>query len=309
MPRGRLFASAICAALMTCAVIASSASATSACSLGPGGAIHHVVYVQFDNQHLARDVANVPSDIEQTPTLRNYLKNNGSLLSNDHTILISHTAGGIISSLTGLYPDRNGIGVSNSFGVFNTDGTIDASNGAPGGTSAFTYWTDPVTVNDTLPNLITDGQKNTPAPWVPYTRAGCDVGAFSIANMELENTKTTPAGDITKVFGNPSGEQAFADWSNGQSSGTKERNQAVADFEGIAIHCGAADSVDGQLCGTSHGGRADQLPDEPGGYAGFKALFGAVNANQVVKQPGGFQSSTQDANVVTAGRGADRLGA
>jgi hypothetical protein len=293
--RGKLFASAVCAALTTCAVVATSASATSTCSLGPGGSIHHVVYVQFDNQHLARDVANVPSDLEQTPALRNYLRDNGSLLSNDHTILISHTAGGIIASLTGLYPDRNGIGVSNSFGVFNPDGSMDASNGAPGNTSAFTYWTDPVTVNNTLPNLITDGQKNTPAPWVPYTRAGCDVGAFSIANMELENTKTTPAGDITKVFGNPSGEATFADWSNGRPSG-KERNQAVADFEGIAIHCGAADSADGALCGSSHGGKPDLLPDEPGGYTGFKGLFGAVNANQVVKQPGGFQSSTQDAN-------------
>jgi hypothetical protein len=293
--RGKLFASAICAALTTCAVVATSASATSTCSLGPGGSIHHVVYVQFDNQHLARDVANVPSDIEQTPALRNYLRDNGSLLSNDHTILISHTAGGIIASLTGLYPDRNGIGVSNSFGVFNANGSIDGSNGPPGGTSAFTYWTDPVTLNDTLPNLITDGQKNTPAPWVPYARAGCDVGAFSIANMELENTKTSASGDITKVFGNPSGEQQFADWSNGEPAG-KTRNEAVAGFEGIAIHCSAADSADGQLCGSSHGGKPDLLPDEPGGYSGFNGLFGAIYANQVVDQPGGFKSSTQDAN-------------
>src|SRR3954453_4055794 len=106
----------------------SSASAADTCALGPGGAIRHVVYVQFDNQHLARDVANVPSDIEQTPALRNYLRDNGSLLSNDHTILISHTAGGIIASLTGLYPDRNGIGVSNSFGVFKPVGSIDAAS-------------------------------------------------------------------------------------------------------------------------------------------------------------------------------------
>jgi len=31
-------------------------------------------------------------------------------------------------------------------------------------------------VNDPLTNMITDGQKNTPAPWVPFTRAGCNVG-------------------------------------------------------------------------------------------------------------------------------------
>jgi hypothetical protein len=57
--------------------MSASASATSTCQLGPGGAIRHVIYVQFDNQHLARDVANVPSDVEQTPSLRNYLKDNG----------------------------------------------------------------------------------------------------------------------------------------------------------------------------------------------------------------------------------------
>jgi hypothetical protein len=43
--------------------------------------------------------------------------------------------------------------------------------------------------------------KNTPAPWVPYTRAGCDYGAVALANVVLENTGTGPNGDMTKVFG------------------------------------------------------------------------------------------------------------
>src|SRR5262249_18702220 len=34
--------------------------------------------------------------------------------------------------------------------------------------------------------------------------------------------------------------------------------------------------------------------DEPGGYEGFNALFGAVNANQVVSNPGEFTASEQD---------------
>src|SRR4029077_4982695 len=73
---------------------AAPALATSSCDLGPGGAIHHVVFIQFDNQHLFRDNPNVPSDIEQTPHLKSFLQSNGTLDSNDHTILISHTAGG-----------------------------------------------------------------------------------------------------------------------------------------------------------------------------------------------------------------------
>jgi hypothetical protein len=260
--------------------------ATAACALGPSGAIQHVVYVQFDNTHLRRDNPDVPSDLEQIPALKNFMTSNGTLDANDHTVLISHTAGGIVSALTGLYPDRNGITVSNSYGVFHPDGSPDASNGAAGATSAFSYWTDPSTVDDTNDNLITDGQKNTPAPWVPYTRAGCDVGAFSIANMELENTKTTPAGDITKVYGTGSPEWNFA--GDGSIAGGKK----VTDFEGIAIHCAQTSTV----CSDAHGGKPDVLPDEPGGYAGFQGLFGAAYANQVVDQPGGFQSSTQDAD-------------
>ena len=55
--------------------------------------------------------------------------------TNDHTILISHTGGGILSSLTGLYPDRHGQAVSNSYNYFRPDGTSGFS-------STFKYWTD-----------------------------------------------------------------------------------------------------------------------------------------------------------------------
>jgi hypothetical protein len=77
--------------------------------------------------------------------------------------------------------------------------------------TAFKYWTDPVdATNDPKPNMITDGALNTPAPWVPVTKAGCDVGGVGTANIELENTNTTASGDITKVFGNGSPELAEA---------------------------------------------------------------------------------------------------
>ena len=87
------------------------------------GQVKHVIYLQFDNTHYRRDNPNVASDLEQMPHLLNFLKGNGTLLTNDHTILISHTAGGILSSLTGLYPDRNGQTVSNSYDYFRPNGT------------------------------------------------------------------------------------------------------------------------------------------------------------------------------------------
>jgi hypothetical protein len=281
------------------AAVPAYATSTSPCNLGPGGSIHHVVYVQFDNFHLRRDNTSVPSDLEQIPALKDYLTSNGTLDSNDHTILISHTAGGIISSLTGLYPDRNGINVSNSYGVFKPNGSIDSPNA-----TAFTYWTDAATANDALPNLVTDGQKNTPAPWVPYTRAGCDVGAFSIADMEIENLRTSGnAGDISKVFGTPSPEVSYA---NLTGAGSPSTAQKVADFEGIAVHCSAADSTTGGLCQPSdsthnYGGKTDSLPDEPGGYTGFNGLFGGAYANQYLSNPGTFTQSTKDTNGTTTG--------
>ena len=100
-----------------------NASASGSCQLGTkAGDVKHVIYLQFDNTHYKRDNPNVASDLEQMPHLLNFLKGNGTLLTNDHTILISHTAGGILSSLTGLYPDRTGQTVSNSYDFFRADG-------------------------------------------------------------------------------------------------------------------------------------------------------------------------------------------
>jgi hypothetical protein len=244
----------------------------------------HVIYVQFDNTHLVRDNPNVPSDLEQIPALKNFLTDQGSLLSNDHTILISHTAGGIVSTLTGLYPDRNGINVSNSYQYFTGNPLTTNFN------SAFTYWTDPVGSQDPLPNMITTGGVNTPAPWVAFTRAGCNVGAVATANIELENTSTGPAGDITSVFGNGvSGES-----SPQAAIALNDTPEASADFEGISLHCSQADSAANGLCSSAHGGVPDKLPAEPGGYSGYNGMFGALATNQVIAHPGQFTPATVD---------------
>jgi hypothetical protein len=236
------------------------------CSLGQNGKIKHVIYLQFDNTHLSQDRPNVAGDLEQMPHLFDFLKQNGTLFTNDHTILISHTAGGITSSLTGLYPDRMGQTSSNGYDAFDSGGT-------PHNTSSFKYWTDPVGVSgDTLPNMVTDGQKTTPAPWVPYTRAGCDVGGVGTANIELENTSTAPGGDITKVFGNPSPEATEAN---------TDSQAAQTDFVGIAVHCSQSPQ---SVCANNANARPDQLPDEPGGYTGFNGLFGAKYVDPAVAQ-------------------------
>src|SRR3989442_13233947 len=164
-----------------------TADAAASCQLGTkAGQVKHVIYLQFDNTHYRRDRDNVASDLEQMPNLLNFLKDNGTLLTNDHTILIAHTAGGILSSLTGLYPDRNGQTVTNSYFYF-------SPTGVPAFSTSFKYWTDLVDdttgTRDPLPNMVTDGQKTTPAPWVPFTRPGCDFGAGPTPNVLLQNTR------------------------------------------------------------------------------------------------------------------------
>ena len=262
-----------------------AAAPNASCTLANG--VQHVIYVQFDNTHLFRDRANVPSDLEQMPNLLNFLTDNGTLSDNEHTILISHTAGGILTSLTGLYPDRQGITVSNSYGYFKTGTNATAFS------SAFKYWTDKVDdstgVNDPLPNMVTTGGLNTPAPWVPFTRAGCDYGAVSTANVVLENTGTGAFGDMTSVFGTGSPEWNEAVASNAAPSGTAARARAQTDFVGIAIHCG----VGGGLCADNPNARPDRLPDEPGGYNGFQALFGAKYVNPAIT---GGQAAVNDMN-------------
>ena len=119
------------------------------CKLDNG--VKHVIYLIFDNVHFLRDNPNVPSDVEQMPNLLNFVRNNGTLMTNDHTVLISHTANGILTNLTGMYSDRHGQAVANSYRYFRSDGFTNSS-------SSFKYWTDVVDpTGDPLPNMITDG--------------------------------------------------------------------------------------------------------------------------------------------------------
>src|SRR5207244_13039493 len=189
----------------------SSAAAISGCQLESArGDIKHVIYIQFDNTHLLRDNANVRSDLEQMPHLRNFITGNGTMMANDHTALISHTATGILTSLTGVYPDRMGQPVSNSFRYFTPAGTSRTG-------VAFAYWTAPLFdpagppfpppgQTDFTPEMINENGKVAPAPWVPYTRAGCSVGSVATANTILDNTGI----DIPTVFG-PTSPQAAQD--------------------------------------------------------------------------------------------------
>src|SRR5215467_1479015 len=125
---------------------ASSSQKTAAdptsCQLGNG--VKHVINIVFDNVHFFRDNPNVPSDLEQMPHLLNFLESNGTVFSNSHTPMIAHTADDSLSIYTGLYGDRHGQPVTNTYNVYNPNGTTDTA-------TSFTYWTSPII--DTKPSV------------------------------------------------------------------------------------------------------------------------------------------------------------
>jgi len=271
----RCAASAVVSALLGLPLVAGAD-----CNLGNG--ITHVIHITFDNVHFFRDNPNVPSDLEQMPNLLNFLEQNGTVLSNMHTGLIAHTAEDSIAIYTGLYGDRHGMPLSNSYKSYHPDGTTEIDG-------SFVYWTSPVynsvaqtaSAFDLSPSMVyspivpaANNAPNTitPAPWVPFTRAGCSVGDFSTANMVLENVGL----DIPTVFGanSPEAMQLAAD-------PDRFKDPETADYVGVAVHCAQGDAVCANAMaqkfgqtGPSPSASADLLVDEPGGYNGFQGLFG-----------------------------------
>jgi hypothetical protein len=182
--------------------------------------------------------------------------------------------------------------ISNGYQAYNTNGT-GGTFGTTDSAGSFAYWTDPVfdtartpsAAHDTNPSMVyapvppataktpVTPNQTTPAPWVPFTRAGCDVGGFSTANVDLENTSV----DIPKVFGvgSPEDKQLLADKNSFKDAET-------ADYVGVTVHCAQGSTFCSSAKGVKFGQTTatptavtDSLPNEPGGYNGYQALFGA----------------------------------
>jgi hypothetical protein len=233
------------------------------------------------------------------PHLLNFLEQNGTVFSNSHTPMIAHTADDSLSIYTGLYGDRHGQPLTNSYKTYNADGSTDPA-------TSFTYWTSPIIDTKTRPPLAstTDAAPSmvysadvpaksgkignvTPAPWVPFTRAGCSVGDFSTANMVLENANV----DVPTVFGADSPEAM-------QTAADKDvfKDKEVAQFLGEAIHCAKGDPI----CASQPRVMADKLDTEPGGYDGYQALFGA---NSIAPAIGGGANQSHNGYQVTDASG------
>jgi len=228
--------------------------------------------------HYFRDNPNVPSDLEQIPNLLDFFTSNGTFLSNNHTPLIAHTADNILTTLTGLYGDRHGMPISNSYQAYNADWTTD-----PAG--SFAYWTDPIfdtktpapsAGHDTNPGMVYSpvprpprqhpggARYRHPGPWAPYTRAGCDVGEGWPRPTRSWRTPgwTSPrcsGPDRRKISSVNADKDSFKD-------------AETADYVGIGVHCAQGNAFCADAKAVKFGQTrpvttavTDSLPDEPGG--------------------------------------------
>src|SRR5215470_17750481 len=268
-----LAAASVAATLGAAAPTAAATGAADASSCQLGNGVKHVVEILFDNTHYNRDNPNVLSDLEQMPALKNFITDNGTLLSNMHTPLIAHTADDSLTGYTGLYGDRHGQGLTNTYETYQANGSVVPH-------SSFAYWTSMYS-GAQFPNMPYSANvpaagapiATPPAPWVPFTRAGCNVGDVSTANMVLENTNP----DLANFFGpnSPEVQQLNADTDS-------FKQQETNDYVGLGVHCaqGATFCSDAQAVKfgqttPSPTAVTDSLPDEPGGYDGYQALFGS----------------------------------
>ncbi|HET9897668.1 MAG TPA: hypothetical protein VFQ44_22280 [Streptosporangiaceae bacterium] len=283
---------------------------SNSCHLAHG--IKHIVQIAWDNIHYYRDNPNVPSDLEMMPNLLNFIEDDGTMLTNSHTPLIAHTGDDLLTTATGLYGDRHGDPIANSYRSYNADGTTSLS-------SVFSYWTGAIpngtaAGRDTNPNMVYSPvppatastpitpDTVTPAPWVPFTKAGCNFGEVATQNTDLENA--TP--DIANLFGpnSPEAQQLAADPDS-------FKDAEAADYEGLAVHCAKHNTFCSSAAAVKFGQTTptstevpDLLPQQPGGYHGFDELLGhryiapQIGAGTANLMRNGFQVTNSSGNLV-----------
>lgn len=121
----------------------------------------HVVVIDIDNTHL--------TDMLAMPAVRAWFAG-GTLMTNDHTDLISYTQPDYVNEVTGLYDSHTGI--------------LSNTQDDAGQSVSFPYWLDKL-ANGSPVHLSAP-------PWQWWNQHGYTVGAVGWADMELESDQEVP---------------------------------------------------------------------------------------------------------------------
>ena len=251
------------------------------------GGISHVMEIFFDNVHFFRDNPNVPClTSRRCRPAEQFIEKNGTLLSNNHTPLIAHTADDSVTTYTGLYGDRAGMPMLERLpdlqrGRYDRSGRVvrvlDRPDVRRGEHSA------PWSRHQPLHGLFARPRPphrharslRTRRPrrrgCLSLVRAATSVASPS-ANMELEN----PSVDIPKVFG-PNAPRPAASRRPGpvQRPGNGRLHRSRDPLRKRCIVCASAKAVKYGEATPTPSAVPDLLPDEPGGYDGYQVLFGS----------------------------------
>ena len=226
-----------------------AASPTGSCRFA--GDIKHVIHIQFDNTHFRRDNPNVPSDLEQMPNLLNFIQNNGTLMTDDHTVLISTRRRASCPRSRASTPIGWASPSPTASGTSPRAARVDRGRVRVLDGTAVRPGRSAIPARGSDRSLPGDDQRDgkiAPAPWVPYTRAGCDVGSVATANTVLENTGIDVGDGLRTGL-------ARSDPGRRRRPGVAG-TQTFADFVGIGVHCAQGSA----LCADTNHGRPDLLP-------------------------------------------------
>ena len=228
--------------------------------------------------------------LQLMPNLLNFFQSNGTLLSNNHTPLIAHTADDLLTTATGLYGDRQGQPISNSYQAYNADGTTDPA-------ASFTYWTDPIddTASDAERRPRHEPEHGVLAGTAGYRvarpcrrplsrpRPGCPTpGPAATSARSPPRTRSWRTRPSTSrrcsAPNSPEAQQTGRRCRFGLVSRTTRPPTTSAwrcTAPGAPRSAPTPQAVKYGQTTPSPTAVPDLLPDEPGGYSGYQALFGS----------------------------------
>ena len=192
----------------------------------------------------------------------------------------------MLTTFTGLYGDRQGMPISNSYRTYNTGRPTD-----PAG--SFAYWTDPVfdtaaTPNpghDTNPSMVYSAKPpaSPSTPPLPNTITPGALGAVHPGRLQRGRGRRGEQGAREHRRGHPQGVRG--ELARGPAARRRHgsfKDAETADYVGIAVHCAQGSA----FCADAHGrevrpDHADARPRSPtrcptsrAATRGFQALFG-----------------------------------
>jgi len=204
------------------------------------------------------------------PSLLNFIRHNGTLLTNEHGSDLAHCRRDSVVASRASIPDRHARQCRNSYGA--------RPHGSVLVPSSFGYWRIPSSARAPRRCRHDHARRdNAPAPWC-RSRARVATSVQSRREHRARERGYRPnwrhheSFTVTLRMSSPKPRLLT------QHFWHRTKTASSADFVGIAIHCG----VSWWHLAPVTARATDLLPDEPGGYEGFLGLFGAKYINPLL---------------------------